>query len=190
MRRPGRIFTTKVSLVPSGIGRRSCHATDFELPVGMSKIPKSEAAKLAYKSLPIPGDPENYAVALSVFHDLHCLVRKPPPSRCSDLLDATVANGRSELAPPALLGHRAPGLRPGRRGRVRPPLPLRSRADAHGPLHRRYPGEPHVQRGHQPGRVAVGRGGAEDGPAVPRAAHVPRLWGHLGLGQGEPVPGF
>ncbi|KAK7696234.1 hypothetical protein QCA50_000887 [Cerrena zonata] len=41
--------------------------------IGISKIPKSEARLLPNKTLPIPGDEENYVAALSVFHQLHCL---------------------------------------------------------------------------------------------------------------------
>ncbi|KAK7688360.1 hypothetical protein QCA50_008732 [Cerrena zonata] len=40
---------------------------------GLSKIPKSQARLLPNKTLPIPGDEENYAVGLEVFHQLHCL---------------------------------------------------------------------------------------------------------------------
>jgi len=52
--------------------------TDLFADIGVSKIPKSEARLLPNKTLPIPGDEENYAVALAVFHQLHCLniVRK------------------------------------------------------------------------------------------------------------------
>lgn len=49
------------------------HAIDrFE--VGLSKIPKSSAAYLVSKTLPLPGDPDNYIIGLQVFHSLHCLV--------------------------------------------------------------------------------------------------------------------
>ncbi|KAH8104501.1 hypothetical protein BXZ70DRAFT_590700 [Cristinia sonorae] len=40
---------------------------------GLSKIPKSQARLLPNKTLAIPGDEDNYAVGLSVFHQLHCL---------------------------------------------------------------------------------------------------------------------
>ncbi|KAF9522204.1 hypothetical protein CPB83DRAFT_777449, partial [Crepidotus variabilis] len=40
---------------------------------GVSRIPKSSAAKLANKTVPIPGDADHYVVQLSVFHQLHCL---------------------------------------------------------------------------------------------------------------------
>lgn len=41
---------------------------------GLSQIPKSQARLLPNKTLPIPADPDNYAVGLAVFHQLHCLV--------------------------------------------------------------------------------------------------------------------
>ncbi|KAK6969383.1 hypothetical protein R3P38DRAFT_3243499 [Favolaschia claudopus] len=40
---------------------------------GISRIPKSEAAKLPNKTSPIPGDPGYYIAELDVFHELHCL---------------------------------------------------------------------------------------------------------------------
>ncbi|KAH8093877.1 hypothetical protein BXZ70DRAFT_897114 [Cristinia sonorae] len=40
---------------------------------GLSKIPKEQARLLPNKTLPIPGDEQNYAVGLAVFHQLHCL---------------------------------------------------------------------------------------------------------------------
>ncbi|KAM7218685.1 protein of unknown function (DUF3328) domain containing protein [Rhypophila decipiens] len=40
---------------------------------GVSKIPMSSAAKLVNKTVPIPGQPEQYVVALNVFHQIHCL---------------------------------------------------------------------------------------------------------------------
>lgn len=43
--------------------------------VGVSAIPKSEAAKLAGHTLRFSDDPDNYVVILDVFHQLHCLVR-------------------------------------------------------------------------------------------------------------------
>ncbi|KAF7795291.1 hypothetical protein EIP86_006445 [Pleurotus ostreatoroseus] len=46
---------------------------DLYSEYGLSKIPKAEAMKMANKTLPIPGDPEHYIIALSVFHQLHCL---------------------------------------------------------------------------------------------------------------------
>jgi hypothetical protein len=42
--------------------------------VGISRIPKSSAAQLVNKTVPIPGDPGYYVVSLNVFHQLHCLV--------------------------------------------------------------------------------------------------------------------
>ena len=44
---------------------------------GINRIPGALASKLVDKSVPIPGDPEHYIVTLTVFHDLHCLVRHP-----------------------------------------------------------------------------------------------------------------
>ncbi|KAK1234336.1 hypothetical protein PQX77_002475 [Marasmius sp. AFHP31] len=40
---------------------------------GISRIPKSQAALLPNKTLPIPGDEGHYIVELDVFHNLHCL---------------------------------------------------------------------------------------------------------------------
>ena len=48
--------------------------TDF----GISKISKSQAQRLPNKTIPITGDEDNYVVALSVFHQLHCLVPRSP----------------------------------------------------------------------------------------------------------------
>ena len=42
--------------------------------VGISRIPKSSAAQLVNKTVPIPDDPDHYVVSLNVFHQLHCLV--------------------------------------------------------------------------------------------------------------------
>lgn len=42
---------------------------------GVTKIPQNEAAQLANRTSPIPGDEGNYVVILEVFHQLHCLVR-------------------------------------------------------------------------------------------------------------------
>ncbi|PLB48380.1 hypothetical protein P170DRAFT_427466 [Aspergillus steynii IBT 23096] len=42
---------------------------DFSL----SKIPLSSAAQLVDKTVPIPDSPGDYAIALDVFHQLHCL---------------------------------------------------------------------------------------------------------------------
>ncbi|EAU31769.1 predicted protein [Aspergillus terreus NIH2624] len=45
---------------------------------GISRIPKSDAAHLVNKTVPIADDPGQYAISLDVFHQLHCLnmVRK------------------------------------------------------------------------------------------------------------------
>ncbi|KAJ4470470.1 hypothetical protein J3R30DRAFT_3711809 [Lentinula aciculospora] len=40
---------------------------------GVNQIPASEANKLVDKTVPIPGDEDNYIVTLEVFHQLHCL---------------------------------------------------------------------------------------------------------------------
>ncbi|KAF9523975.1 hypothetical protein CPB83DRAFT_727462, partial [Crepidotus variabilis] len=40
---------------------------------GISRIPKSSAAQLVNKTVPIPGDTDHYVVGLDVFHQLHCL---------------------------------------------------------------------------------------------------------------------
>ncbi|KAE9403035.1 hypothetical protein BT96DRAFT_512280 [Gymnopus androsaceus JB14] len=42
-------------------------------PYVEAAIPKSEAAKMANKTSPIPGDESNYFVIPEVFHTLHCL---------------------------------------------------------------------------------------------------------------------
>ncbi|KAK7696270.1 hypothetical protein QCA50_000923 [Cerrena zonata] len=43
------------------------------LEFGISQIPKSQARLLPNHTSPIPGNEENYVIALSVFHQLHCL---------------------------------------------------------------------------------------------------------------------
>lgn len=43
--------------------------------VGISAIPKSEAAKLQGPTEPFINQPDHYIVMLDVFHQLHCLVR-------------------------------------------------------------------------------------------------------------------
>ncbi|OJJ42007.1 hypothetical protein ASPZODRAFT_2129235 [Penicilliopsis zonata CBS 506.65] len=40
---------------------------------GVSRIPKSDAAQLVNRTVPIPDDPGYYVVSLNVFHQLHCL---------------------------------------------------------------------------------------------------------------------
>ncbi|KAF7983129.1 hypothetical protein HWV62_24095 [Athelia sp. TMB] len=40
---------------------------------GLTKVPKSDAAKMLNHTVPIPGDESNFAIALDVFHQLHCL---------------------------------------------------------------------------------------------------------------------
>ena len=42
-------------------------------------INRKDAAKLANRTVPIPGDPEHYAVSIDVFHQLHCLVSHLTP---------------------------------------------------------------------------------------------------------------
>jgi len=42
-------------------------------PVGINRIPRPAAAQLVNKTLPIPGEPGQYAILLNVFHQLHCL---------------------------------------------------------------------------------------------------------------------
>jgi len=42
-------------------------------PYPAAAVPKSEAAKMANKTSPIPGDESNYMVIPEVFHTLHCL---------------------------------------------------------------------------------------------------------------------
>jgi len=76
---------------------------------GMVQIPKEQARLLAEPTAAIPGDEENYALSIEVFHQLHCLnmFRKklhpehyppPPPSpppqahtdHCIDILRQSV----------------------------------------------------------------------------------------------------
>ena len=45
------------------------------LDVGISRIPKTQAAKLPNKTYPFLRDEGYYIASLSVFHHLHCLVR-------------------------------------------------------------------------------------------------------------------
>ena len=45
------------------------------LAVGLLRITKHEASQLLNKTVPIPNDPGRYIISLSVFHQLHCLVR-------------------------------------------------------------------------------------------------------------------
>ncbi|KAF6788128.1 hypothetical protein CSOJ01_15098 [Colletotrichum sojae] len=40
---------------------------------GVSRIPRSSAARLVNKTVPIPDDKGYYVVSLNVFHQLHCL---------------------------------------------------------------------------------------------------------------------
>jgi hypothetical protein len=44
------------------------------MTVGINQVSADEAKGMVNKTLPIPGDPENYITSLSVFHQLHCLV--------------------------------------------------------------------------------------------------------------------
>ena len=68
----GRV-SIMVSKSPTYCVRLSPLRTD----IGISKITKSEAEMLPNHTLPIPGDEGNYVAALSVFHQLHCLVSLP-----------------------------------------------------------------------------------------------------------------
>lgn len=55
--------------------RRSVFEASLTLElVAMIKIPIESAAKLADRTVPIPGDPGQYIISLDVFHELHCLV--------------------------------------------------------------------------------------------------------------------
>ena len=40
---------------------------------GLTRISMDEAAQLVDRTVPIPGEPGNYMITLSVFHHLHCL---------------------------------------------------------------------------------------------------------------------
>ena len=46
------------------------------IAVGISRIPIEDAAQLVNRTVPIPGDPGQYIIALDVFHELHCLVSR------------------------------------------------------------------------------------------------------------------
>jgi hypothetical protein len=48
------------------------------IAIGVLRITEGEASQLVNKTVPIPGDPGHYAISLSVFHQLHCLVRYIP----------------------------------------------------------------------------------------------------------------
>ncbi|KAF9219003.1 hypothetical protein BS17DRAFT_718849, partial [Gyrodon lividus] len=41
---------------------------------GIMQLPKSEADRLPNKTVPIPGDENNYILKFDVFHQLHCLM--------------------------------------------------------------------------------------------------------------------
>lgn len=45
------------------------------LTVAISRVPKSEAARLPNKTYPVENEKDEYFVGLDVFHQLHCLVR-------------------------------------------------------------------------------------------------------------------
>lgn len=55
----------------SSLNRSQC---PFKIEEGISEIPRSQAAQLANRTLPWPGDEENYIVSLDIFH---VLVRVP-----------------------------------------------------------------------------------------------------------------
>ncbi|EIM79520.1 uncharacterized protein STEHIDRAFT_163559 [Stereum hirsutum FP-91666 SS1] len=40
---------------------------------GISRIPRAQASLMFNKSVPIPGDEENYIISLDVWHQIHCL---------------------------------------------------------------------------------------------------------------------
>lgn len=73
MKRHGRISIT----VGAPLADLLQEADDSET-VGISRIPRSFAAQLINKTVPIPDDPGYYAVGLKVFHQLHCLVSSQP----------------------------------------------------------------------------------------------------------------
>lgn len=80
---------------------------------GLSRIPKWQARLLPNKTLPIPGDEENYAVSLSVFHQLHCLntIRKGLwPEHYTDPVAGTIA-GVAHADWPEHLSHCIDGIR-------------------------------------------------------------------------------
>ncbi|KAF9522396.1 hypothetical protein CPB83DRAFT_777148, partial [Crepidotus variabilis] len=62
---------------------------------GISRIPKSSAAKLVNKTIPIPGDTDHYIIGLDVFHQLHCInmlrlrVFSPTVPDTNDALEGT-----------------------------------------------------------------------------------------------------
>ena len=55
-----------------------CIFVDF----GLSQIPKWQADKMPNRTLPIPADPQYYVMQLTVFHQMHCLVRVYRSSSC------------------------------------------------------------------------------------------------------------
>jgi len=80
---------------------------------GLSRIPKEQARLLPNKTLAIPGDEDHYAVALSVFHQIHCLntVRKGLwQEHYTDPVAGTIA-GIPEEEWPAHLTHCVDGIR-------------------------------------------------------------------------------
>ena len=46
----------------------------LHLQVGISRIPRSQAARLPNRTEDIPGDEGNFIIELDVFHEIHCLV--------------------------------------------------------------------------------------------------------------------
>lgn len=56
------------------VNRVHVHSHVLIPTVGVSRIPMSDAAQLANRTVPIADDPGHYAVTLDVFHELHCLV--------------------------------------------------------------------------------------------------------------------
>lgn len=54
--------------------------------MGISSIPKSEAAHLANRTEPFLGDEDSYIVSLDVFHQLHCLVCPISPLKTLKIL--------------------------------------------------------------------------------------------------------
>lgn len=117
---------------------------------GLSKIPKEQARLLPNKTLPIPGDEENYAVSLSVFHQLHCLVRLPLPflhltflllQRLLTLIFHFLPEHRPQRPLPRIL-HR-------HRSRHHRGRPIRRLARTSQSLSRRHPSKSHVFRRHQ-----------------------------------------
>ncbi|KAF9530399.1 hypothetical protein CPB83DRAFT_810742 [Crepidotus variabilis] len=66
-------FVPEVSIYQGPSSPERDQAWEDLYSYGISRIPKSSAARLVNKTVPIPDDPDHYVVMLKVFHQLHCL---------------------------------------------------------------------------------------------------------------------